>query len=113
MAIKNDYFKKYDGNTNSELDFMQTCQKANVRDILGQTLQFDAYGVVAGKKGDYAIMHFKEYPQNFYFGGTVICEKLKEIDKDGMHDALKEEHIRLELKISQSGNEYIDIIFNV
>lgn len=110
MPIKNDYFKKFDGNSNRELDFMQNGIKKSIREILGQTLQLDAYGIITGARGDYVAMHFRQYPENFYFGGEVIAEKIKEIDKDGMHEELKKENVAFELKFSKNGNEYIDMI---
>ena len=108
MAIKNNYFSKFDGSSNRELDFMETGNKGNIRDILNIDLQLQAYGIVSGNKGEYTVMQFTRDPENFYFGGNVITDKVKEIDKDGMHDALKDETIRLVEKISKYGNSYID-----
>lgn len=111
MAIKNSYFTKFDGNTNTELDFMQTCTKANIRDIVNQVVHIDHYGIVNGRRGDYTILHVREYPQFFYFGGEIITNVLKEVDKDGMHEALKQEDIIFTVKQSSNGNDYIAIQF--
>lgn len=49
----------------------------------GTICTMDDYGFAKNENGDeYAVLSFAEYPQTFFFGGSVVTEKLKVLDMD-------------------------------
>lgn len=40
----------------------------------------DGFGFITGENGEYAVISMMEYPDFFFFGGSVITQKLKELE---------------------------------
>lgn len=48
------------------------------------------YGFLPGDDGDYVVLVFAEFVDKFFFGGSVVTDKIKELDKDLTDDERKE-----------------------
>lgn len=89
------YFKNL---TSQGVPFMDKRTKGDINDLLNEDLHIVDYGYIRGRKGDYAVIAFKEYPDQFYFGGMVLTDILRRIDKDNMKEQLLGETLRLSMK---------------
>lgn len=89
------YFKNL---TSQGVPFMDKRTKGDINDLLDEDLHIVDYGYIRSRKGDYAVIAFKEYPDQFYFGGMVLTDILRRIDKDNMKEQLLGETLRLSMK---------------
>ena len=48
--------------------------------ILGQEVTVEDYGYLNGENGEYVVITLKEYPNNFFYGATVVTQSFKELD---------------------------------
>lgn len=101
------YFKNL---TNQGIPFMNDRDRGDINDLVNKDLHIEDYGYIRGKKGEYAVIAFREYPNNFYFGGMVLTDILHRIDKDDMKEQLLGEILRLSMKEAKDpdrdGNKY-------
>lgn len=83
----------------------------------GELVTVVDYGFIKDPKGDYVVLALKEYPQFFYFGGSVVTEKFKALDVDLTEDDREELHteglpVAFAKKISKRGKrEYTTCVF--
>lgn len=89
------YFKSL---TSQGVPFMENRVKGDINDLINEDLHIVDYGFIRGRKGEYAVIAFKEYPKNFYFGGMVLTDILHRVDKDDMKEQLLGETMRLSMK---------------
>jgi hypothetical protein len=78
-------------NNNGGVPFMEG-RELNKDLPLNGTVTIVDYGFIKGDDGEYVVLALKEFPKNFFFGGSVISEKMLEIDKGITDDELKEIH---------------------
>lgn len=60
------------------IPFMEDRTKGDISTGIVTTLK--DYGYIKGEDGLYAVMDFEEYPDFFFFGGSVVTKKLQEVD---------------------------------
>lgn len=89
------YFKNL---TSQGVPFMDGRDRGDINDLVNEDLHVEDYGYIRGKKGEYAVIAFREYPKNFYFGGMVLTDILHRIDRDNMKEQLLGETMRLSMK---------------
>ena len=83
----------------------------------GELVTVVDYGFIKDPKGDYVVLALKEYPQFFYFGGSVVTEKFKALDMDLTEDDREELHneglpVAFTKKISKRAKrEYTTCVF--
>lgn len=97
------YFDKF---KNEGIPFMTGKTKGELADILNQPLHIDEFGFNNGENGRYAVIHVVEYPEQFFFGNTVITEMLETVREDGQEDLLKASAITFVKAVSKKGREY-------
>ncbi|NCC78975.1 MAG: hypothetical protein EOM07_05155 [Clostridia bacterium] len=72
-------------NSNGGVAFMDRREKAEL--ILDETLLVDDFGFIKGEDGEYVVLSTKDYPKFFFFGGSVVTQKFKElIDGENLDD---------------------------
>jgi hypothetical protein len=47
----------------------------------GSTVHIDGYGFIKAEFGDCAVISLLEFPENFFFGGQVVTQKMRELDE--------------------------------
>lgn len=58
-------------------------EKMQISDLYGKTATVDSFMIATDETGkDYAVVHCKEYPNYFHFGGTMETKILKLIEGD-------------------------------
>jgi hypothetical protein len=67
-------------NGNGGIPFMEGREKA--KELPTQSsVTIDNYGFIDGEEGEYVVLSLKEFPKSFFFGGSVVTEKMLELDK--------------------------------
>jgi len=99
----------------NSLPFMEGREKGEMKRIIGMNVTIREFGFLedAKKKTDYVCFIVDEDPQNFYFGGQVLTEDMKELEKDGYTEAIKTEGLPVlfGLRTSKDKNEYVTVSF--
>lgn len=107
--MKNDYFKKVNKGKNDDLVFMEFCEKSKVDEFLNKPCHILGYGICEGKDGTYSIIRTDLDDSKFFFGGTVVTDKLQRVDKDEMHNEIKKETVKFTRVESKNGRSYVDM----
>lgn len=102
------YFDKF---KHDGIPFMDGREKGDMKDVLEQPLHIIDFGFIKGKRGDFGVVAFKEYPENFYFVNAIITDMLRTVQVDGMEDELAYQAVTFYMKTSKDGNEYMTFEF--
>ena len=74
------------------LPFMEGRDKGETKELLGTVNTIVEYGFLPNEHGElYAAFIVKERSDKFYFGGTVLTDRLSQLEAEGYHDAICEE----------------------
>ena len=99
----------------SQLTLMEDREKGDFKTIMDSHVTITEYGFMKDKQSDkeYACIIIKEDPDNFYFGGKVLTEKLEAYDENGLHDAIVAEGLPVMFgtKKPTGGNAYTTVKF--
>lgn len=90
------------------LPFMEGKEKLD--NILDEVLTVNEYGFLSGDDGEFIVYTTKEYPNNFFFGGSVLTERFKHIESVFTEDEIAEllnEGITIKLVQKKSKNKRI------
>lgn len=100
------YFDQFQ---NKGIPFMENAKQGKIQDHLGEALQIDDFGFINTQDyGRCAVIHFREYPSNFFFGNTYVTEMLDQVKADGMEGLLFASVIRFKEQTGKtSGRTYI------
>lgn len=86
--------------------------KLETEELIGQVLTATSCKSKSTKNGETSIWRFKEMPEGFYFGGTVLTKLCKIIEGDvELQQELKEGKVKFKLvmkKGENNGREYVD-----
>lgn len=104
------YFTEFN---NDGIPFMDGRSKGDRANILNKPLHIVDYGFIKGTDGEFAVMLFDEYPDQFYFGNSIVTEMLKTVSADNMKKHLREQAIIFTLKVSKkTKREYMAFRFD-
>lgn len=98
----------------NNLPFMEGKEKGEMKRLVGATFTITDYGFLKDEHNDeYVCFIVKEDPQNFYFGGQVLTDNMRELHNDGYYDAIINEGLPVEFgsKRSKNGKEYVTATF--
>lgn len=98
------YFSKF---KNEGVPFMDGKTKGEKSEMLDKPLHMDDFGFISGNDGRFAVMHFVEMPDKFYFGNSVVTEMLEQVQADDMKGELAKVVITFTERKSKSGRTYI------
>ena len=71
------------------LPFMDGREKGETKELIGTVNTVIDYGFLPNDQGEmYAAFIVKERPSRFYFGGTVLTDRLTQLDTEGYHDEI-------------------------
>lgn len=96
------------------LPFMEGRDKGETRELLGQVTTIEEYGFLPDKDGElYAVFTVRERKGKFYFGGTVLTDRLAQLEAEGYHDAINEEGLPMLMteKKSKKGRNFTNVEF--
>ena len=96
------------------LPLMEGRDKGDTEELLGQDSTITDYGFLPNEAGEmYAVFTVKERPNKFYFGGTVLTDRLFKFEQEGYHDAIVTEGlpVRLTSKKSKNNRTFVNVEF--
>lgn len=96
------------------LPFMDGCDKGDTKELLGTVNTINEYGFLPNENGEtYAVFTVKERAKRFYFGGTVLTDRLIQLESEGYHEAIVEEGLPVLMteKKSKSNRGYVNVEF--
>lgn len=99
------------------LPFMEGKEKGDIDRIIDTPVTIKQFGflVDSGENGDkeYVCFTVEEDPQNFYFGGQVLTENMKELEADGYTEEIEKDGLPILLgkKKSKNKREYTTVTF--
>lgn len=98
----------------ARLPFMEGREKGETKELLGTVNTITEYGFLPNENGvAYACFIVKERPGKFYFGGTVITDRLEQLEAEGYHDAVTEEGLPVLMteKKSKNNRTFTNVVF--
>ena len=96
------------------LPFMEGREKGETKELLGTVNTICDYGFLPNEHGEvYACFIVKERPKKFYFGGTVITDRLTQLEEEGYHEAIMAEGlpVRMDEKKSRNNRTFTNVVF--
>jgi hypothetical protein len=99
------------------LPFMENKEKGEMERIINTPVTINEYGFLhdteEGKEKDYVCFTVKEDPQNFYFGGQVLTDNLRQLEEEGYHEEIVANGLPVlfEKKKSKIKREYTTVEF--
>lgn len=108
MTAFNDYFKKF---SSHGIPFMDGRNKGDINKLVDTTLHIDDFGFIKGRDGEYAVVSFAEHPTEFFFAGMALTDVCRQVDADGMREALAQQPISLHMVKSKNGRNYMAVEF--
>lgn len=96
------------------LPFMEGRDKGDTKELLGQDSTITEYGFLPNEAGEvYAVFIVKERSDKFYFGGTVMTDRLLKLEQEGYHEAIVAEGlpVRMSEKKSRNNRNFINVEF--
>jgi len=96
------------------LPFMEGRDKGDTKDLIGQDSTIVDYGFLPNEAGEvYACFIVKERPSKFYFGGTVMTDRLTQLEAEGYHETIVSEGlpVRMTEKKSRNNRTFTNVIF--
>lgn len=97
-------------NSNGGVSFMEGRDKSEL--IMDEILTVDDFGFIKGEDGEYVVLSTQDYPKFFFFGGSVITQKFKELEENKEEVQKEGLPVRFEQKVSKkSKREYVTCEF--
>ena len=74
-----------------QLPFMDGREKGETKELIGQISTIVDYGFLPNENGEpYVCFIVKERSDKFYFGGSVLTDRMTQLDEDGYRDEILE-----------------------
>lgn len=96
------------------LPFMEGKDKGDTKELIGTVNTINEYGFLPNENGEaYAVFTVKERPSKFYFGGTVLTDRLEQLEAEGYHEAINAEGLPILMteKKSKNNRGYTNVEF--
>lgn len=96
------------------LPLMEGRDKGDTKDLMGQVSTITDYGFLPNEAGEmYAVFTVKERAKAFYFGGTVLTDRLFKLEQEGYHEAIVAEGLPVLLteKRSKNNRTFVNVEF--
>lgn len=104
---KNNYFNKF----KSGVEFMDGRERKDLSILYGAKIHIVDFAFLQGEDGEYPVFIIKEDSSNFYFGNGILLEMLKQVEADGMKNALAQETIVFDRATSKKNRAYTKFDF--
>lgn len=96
------------------LPFMEGREKGETKELLGTVNTITEYGFLPNEQGEfYACFIVAERTDKFYFGGTVITDRLTQLETEGYHEAVNAEGLPVLMteKKSKNNRTFTNVVF--
>lgn len=99
-------------NSGKGIEFMSERTKGELDELLDKECTIVDFAFINGQEGEYAVFIVKEIEDSFYFGSSVVTEKLKALEED--LEEVKKEGLPVifkEVKSKKTKRKYINCEF--
>lgn len=96
------------------LPFMDGRDKGETKELLGTVNTITEFGFLPNENGEvYVVFIVKERSNKFYFGGTVLTDRLTQLEEEGYHEAICNEGLPILMteKKSKNNRGYTNVEF--
>lgn len=96
------------------LPFMEGRDKGDAKELLDTVNTITDFGFLPNEQGEhYAVFIIKERPSKFYFGGSVLTDRLIQLEADGYHAEIVAEGLPVLMveKKSRNNRMFTNVIF--
>lgn len=114
-------FEQISNITQNSLPFMEGREKmeSDNKVLFNAPLTLDEHDYLEGDDGEFAVITVKEYPNNFFFGSSVVTDALKKLDiilsnaSDEQLEEIEQTGVtfKLEKVMSKNKRKYTKITF--
>ena len=97
-----------------QLPLMVDKTKGETEDLIGVIVNINDFGFLSGDNGEYAVFTVTEEPGEFFFGGKVLTDALKQFQDDGYLEEIQKDGLPMVLakKKTKDGKKiYINPVF--
>lgn len=98
-----------------QLPFMDGREKGETKELIGTINTICDFGFLPNENGEvYVAFIVKERPSKFYFGGSVLTDRMMKLDEEGYHDDVVAEGLPVlmtEKKAKKSNRTYTNVVF--
>lgn len=98
-----------------QLPFMDGREKGETKDLIGQVSTIVDYGFLPNENGEpYVCFIVKERSDKFYFGGSVLTDRMTQLEEEGFHDEIVESGLPVlmtEQKSKKTNRSYTAVEF--
>lgn len=97
----------------TKIEFMDSREKGDFSKLVGKTVTINDYGFLQDNGKAYIVFTVEEDKENFYFGGMILTDQMKQLDEDGFHDDIVREGlpVKFDTKKSKGKREYTTVEF--
>ncbi len=89
-----------------QLPLMENREKGETSELLGTVNTINDYGFLPNEDGEaYAVFTVKERTSKFYFGGTVLTDRLTRLEAEGYHEDIVAEGLPILMTEKKSKNK--------
>lgn len=89
-----------------QLPLMEGREKGDTNELIGTVNTINEFGFLPNENGEaYAVFTVKERPGKFYFGGTVLTDRLTRLEAEGYHEAIVDEGLPMLMTEKKSKNK--------
>lgn len=97
-----------------QLPFMDGKEKGNTDELMGTINTITDYGFIPNEQGEpYVVFCVKERTGKFFFGGTVLTDRMMQLDAEGYRDEIESDGLPMLMtsKKSKKNREYTNVEF--
>lgn len=110
--MKNNLLARLEKVMVNSIPFMDGREKGD--QILNEELTIVDFGYLTSEDGEFIVYLTKEHDELFFFGGSVLTEKFKQIEENFTEDEVKEllemgVKVKLIEKKSKNKRKYVDV----
>ena len=92
----------------AQLELMENRKKGDLQNLISETVTIIDYGFLKDEKGsDYIVFITNEDKENFYFGGMVLTQNVKELDAEFFGDTIRKEGLPCKFGEKRSKNKMV------
>lgn len=91
-------------NASGGIDFMDTYTKGDASTLIGKTVTILDFGFIKSDDGgDYAVFITEEDKEHFFFGNSVLTDKLHLVENAGRKDEIAMHPVTFTKQVSKKG----------
>lgn len=100
---------------NVQLPLMDGREKGETDELIATKVTIRDYGFLTNENGEpYVGFIVDEIPKKFFFGGTVLTDRLLQLENEGFHDVINDEGLPMLMtnaKSKKNNRAYVNVEF--